>query len=60
MIWHKYPTVEVVQEYMNYLTRNYPSLCKQEVIGKSDENNAIKVRYTMTMNDVMMMTACSP
>ncbi|KAL0821875.1 hypothetical protein ABMA28_005277 [Loxostege sticticalis] len=43
MIWHKYPTVEVVQEYMNYLTRNYPSLCKQEVIGKSDENNAIKM-----------------
>ncbi|XP_028159943.1 zinc carboxypeptidase A 1-like [Ostrinia furnacalis] len=43
MNWRKYPTVEVINEYMDYLAKNYPSVCKLKEIGKSSENTTIQM-----------------
>ncbi|CAH2984176.1 unnamed protein product [Chilo suppressalis] len=62
MNWNKYPTLEIINEYLNFLTKNYPSICKQEVIGRTFENNTItmmKVSNGNPSNKAIILNAGS-
>lgn len=45
----KYPTLDTIEEYYNFLAEEYPSLCRVHTIGYTAENRTIKVGESMAI-----------
>uniref|UniRef100_A0A2H1VA27 SFRICE_005156 n=1 Tax=Spodoptera frugiperda TaxID=7108 RepID=A0A2H1VA27_SPOFR len=39
--WKKYPTLNIIEEYYNFLAEDYSSICKVQSIGRTVENRTI-------------------
>ncbi|XP_047032331.1 carboxypeptidase B-like [Helicoverpa zea] len=41
--WKKYPTLNIIEEYYNFLAEDYSSICRVQSIGTTAENRTIKM-----------------
>ncbi|KAJ8712407.1 hypothetical protein PYW07_005249 [Mythimna separata] len=41
--WKKFPTLDIIEEFYNFLAEDYSSICKVQTIGYTAENRTIKM-----------------
>ncbi|XP_022822666.1 carboxypeptidase B-like isoform X1 [Spodoptera litura] len=57
--WKKYPTLNIIEEYYNFLAEDYSSICRVQSIGRTDENrtiNMINITNGNPRNKIILIT----